>query len=156
MNIMKGDKMKTTVAKFVIITLICVCFISCGEKEKKGTKVYTEKEKMAQGIADAWLQLIDAGEYGKSWDEAAEYFKSAVTKQQLQQSLEAVRKPLGKCITRTVKSAKYATSLPGAPDGEYVVIQYETSFENKEKTIETVTPMKDNDGKWRVSGYYIK
>jgi hypothetical protein len=47
-------------------------------------------------------------------------------------------------------------SLPGAPDGEYVVIQYRTSFENKNDAIETVTPMKDTDGTWRVSGYYVK
>ncbi len=48
------------------------------------------------------------------------------------------------------------TSLPGAPDGEYVVIQYNTEFENKKVAIETITPMLDDDGKWRVSGYYIK
>lgn len=48
------------------------------------------------------------------------------------------------------------TSLPGAPDGKYVVIQYDTSFENKKAAVETVTPMLDKDGKWRVSGYYIK
>jgi hypothetical protein len=55
-----------------------------------------------------------------------------------------------------VKSKEYATSLPGAPDGEYVVIQFETSFENKNDAVETVTPMKDEDGKWRVSGYFIR
>ena len=48
------------------------------------------------------------------------------------------------------------SSIPGAPDGEYVVIQFKTSFENKKSGIETVTPMLDKDGKWRVSGYYIK
>jgi hypothetical protein len=59
-------------------------------------------------------------------------------------------------ISRKLKSKKYTTSLPGAPDGKYVVIQYETSFEHKKSAIETVTPMLDKDGKWRVSGYYIK
>jgi hypothetical protein len=68
----------------------------------------------------------------------------------------AYRKPLGQLITRTLKSKTYATSLPGAPDGEYVVIQYATTFENKKSAIETITPMLDEDGKWRVSGYYIK
>ena len=37
-----------------------------------------------------------------------------------------------------------------------MVIQYETSFERKKHGTETVTPMKDRDGEWRVSGYYIK
>jgi hypothetical protein len=55
-----------------------------------------------------------------------------------------------------MRTKNYKTSLPGAPDGEYVVIQFGTSFENKKTAIETVTPMLDKDGKWRVSGYYIK
>jgi hypothetical protein len=37
-----------------------------------------------------------------------------------------------------------------------VVIQYETVFEKKQAAIDTITPMLENDGKWRVSGYYIK
>jgi hypothetical protein len=48
------------------------------------------------------------------------------------------------------------TQLPGAPDGQYVIIQYDTTFENKRKAIETITPMFDKDGIWRVSGYYIQ
>jgi hypothetical protein len=46
--------------------------------------------------------------------------------------------------------------LPGAPDGQYVVIQFETSFENKHNAVETVTPMLEPNGQWRVSGYYIR
>ena len=100
--------------------------------------------------------MVDGGEYAHSWDEAAEYFKGAITREQWGQSLQGVRKPLGKVISREVKSKTYTTSLPGAPDGEYVVIQFETSFEHKKSAVETVTPMIDTDGKWRVSGYYIK
>jgi hypothetical protein len=83
-------------------------------------------------------------------------FQNAVTKEQWLASLKAVRTPLGKVVVRKLKSKKYARSLPGAPDGEYVVIQYETQFEKKKSAIETVTPMLDKDGHWRVYGYYIK
>jgi phosphoglycolate phosphatase len=31
-----------------------------------------------------------------------------------------------------------------------------TAFQNKKSAIETVMPMLDSDGKWRVSGYFIK
>lgn len=70
--------------------------------------------------------------------------------------MQAVREPLGKLLSRNVLNKAYKSSLPGAPDGEYVVIQFETSFENKKAAVETVTPMMDKDGIWRVSGYYIK
>jgi hypothetical protein len=32
--------------------------------------------------------------------------------------------------SRKLKSATYKTSLPVAPDGQYVVIQYDSSFEH--------------------------
>ena len=55
-----------------------------------------------------------------------------------------------------MKTSIYKSVLQGAPDGEYVIITFETEFENKKSAIETVTPMMDKDGKWRVSGYFIK
>lgn len=123
-----------------------------------GASAYADHaaEKAAVASAQAWLGLIDAGKYAESWDEAAGLFKNAVPKEQWSAQLNAVRKPLGKLFNRKVKSAQYTKTLPGAPDGEYVVIQFETSYENKKSAVETVTPMKDKDGKMRVSGYYIK
>jgi len=115
-----------------------------------------EAEKTSLQAADAWLQLVDSGWYAKSWEEAAEYFKNAVPQDDWQRSMEVFRKPLGKLVSRKLKLTRYTTSAPGAPDGEYVIIQYNTSFENKQSATETVTPMLDRDGKWRVSGYFIK
>ena len=136
--------------------VLCFSLVSCEEDKKETSKEEGEREKIAREAADSWLQLVDTGNYDESWEEAAEYLRGAVAKEQFRKSLEGVREPLGKVSTRTVKSAKYFTSLPGAPDGEYVVIQYKSSFEKKKEAIETVTPMKEEDGKWRVSGYYIK
>ena len=87
---------------------------------------------------------------------AAEFFGKAVTKDKWIQDLQAIRAPLGKVKSREATSIVFKTSLPGAPDGQYVVIQYKTTFENKGDAVETVTPMKDKDGQWRVSGYYVK
>jgi hypothetical protein len=115
-----------------------------------------EAEKAAIESAKAWLALVDSGKYSESWEEAAGYFQSAVMKPGWEQTIRAVREPLGKTVSRKLKSQQYATSLPGAPDGEYVVIQFNTVFENKKSAVETITPMLDKDGKWRVSGYYIK
>lgn len=113
-------------------------------------------EQQAVHTANEWLALVDSGDYETSWNTAAEYFQHAVAKQQWQQSLTVARKPLGKVVSRELKSKQYTTSLPDAPDGQYVVIQYETSFENKKSAVETITPIVSADGKWRVAGYYIK
>jgi hypothetical protein len=133
---------------FAMALVFSVCVVLAVES--------ADKVKEALPSAEAWLTLVDEGKYADSWNEAAAYFKGAVKKEKWEEMLKAVRKPLGEVISREVKSESYHTSLPGAPDGEYVVIQFETSFENKKSAIETVTPMLDKDGKWRVSGYFIK
>lgn len=114
------------------------------------------KEAAALSAAEKWLAMVDSEKYAESWEEAAELFRNAVQPQQWEQSMQGVRQPLGKLVSRKVITKAYKTSLPGAPDGEYVVIQFDTSFENKKAAVETVTPMMDKDGIWRVSGYYIK
>ena len=113
-------------------------------------------EEAAVAASQAWLTLVDEGNYSGSWEETPEYFKAAVTMEQWQRSMRAFRRSLGRVVSRKLKSKQYTKTLPGAPDGEYVVIQYETSFENKKSAVETITPMLDKDGKWRTSGYYIK
>ena len=121
-----------------------------------GTRADEASENAAVRAADAWLKRVDAGRYGASWDGAARFFRNAVSKADWEHSLEGVRSPLGKVVSRRAFSKRYTESLPGAPDGKYVVIQYETSFEHKKSAVETVTPMLDADGQWRVSGYFVK
>ncbi len=130
-----------------LILLVSLCAV---------VQAQPKPEQVAQQSSDAWLALVDSGKYADSWQEASQFFKAAVTKDQWQNTLRAARDPLGKMRSRKLKSATYTKTLPGAPDGEYVVIQYESSFEHKQSAVETVTPMLDKDGKWRVSGYFIK
>jgi predicted exporter len=138
--------------------LQCVLLFSCLSLLGCAQTVHADEaaEKAAQSAASQWLALVDQGKYAESWEAAAAYFKNALPEQQWLQSMNGARKPLGKVISRKLLTARFMTSLPGAPDGQYVVIQYATSFEHKASAVETVTPMLDPDGKWRVSGYFIK
>ena len=141
-------KAKTTIMLFTVLvgSMLSVAMVTADQKG----------EGLAAKAALQWLALVDEGKYSESWEEAAQLFKGTVTREQWGASLTAARKPLGRLVSRAVKSMTYVTSLPGAPDGEYLVIQYTSSFERKKSGVETVTPMLDKDGKWRVSGYYIK
>lgn len=114
-----------------------------------------EKEQAAEQEAGKWLALVDGGQYEESWQRTANLFRQQVSVEQWRQAMAAARLPMGSMTSRKLVSAAYRTSLPGAPDGEYVVLQYQTSFENKQKAIETVTPMMDG-GSWKVSGYYVR
>ncbi len=115
-----------------------------------------ENVMQARRAAEAWLAITDVGAYSRSWEEAASLFRAAVTKPAWEAAVQSVRSPLGSVKARKLKSAVFTRTLPGAPDGEYVVIQYESTFERKTNAIETVTPLRERDGSWKVSGYFIK
>ncbi len=139
--------------RFKVVWLAGLVLLALGAQAAAADEA---KERAALAVAQQWLAAVDQGQYAKTWKEAASYFRNAVTQDSWEQSMEAVRKPLGKRVSRSVTSVTYTTALPGAPDGEYVVIHFETVFEHKSAAVETVTPMLDTDGKWRVSGYFIQ
>ena len=112
-------------------------------------------EKAALASSTKWLTLVDKGDYSKSWDRAARIFRTMVTKLEWQTKLNTYRMPLGQVSERKLRSKQYTKTLPDAPEGEYVVIQYETVFKNKQTFTETVTSVLEKDGKWRIAGYYI-
>jgi serine/threonine protein kinase len=115
-----------------------------------------DADKTAVSAAQNWLALIDAGNYSETWKEASAIFRGAVTEPGWENSMNIFRQPLGDLLSRKLKSAQHMTELPGAPDGQYVVMQFETSFANKKSAIETVTFMLEKDGQWRSAGYFIK
>ena len=167
----QGRNMTTPSARYVITLFLVLVAVTVGmialPKVLKRDVILPPKQVCSQTqheqtvasaieAAKSWLQLADEGAYSQSWSQAAEYFRKNVSEEQWGKAIEPVRKPLGKVLSRKVINSTYTTSLPGAPDGQYVVIQFETSFENKRNAVETVTPMMEPDGQWRVSGYYIR
>lgn len=112
-------------------------------------------EQAAEKPAVDWLDLVDAGQYGESWDSAAETFKSAITKEKWIESLTSVRNQTGKLKSRKLKSARYTENPSNAPAGKYVVIQYDSVFDIG-AAVETVVPTQEKDGSWKVSGYFVK
>ena len=110
----------------------------------------------AERAAKSWLALTDAGEYSRSWDEAAGTIRAAVSKSRWASTVRGTRHSLGDVGVRKLKSAVFTRTLAGAPDGEYVVIEYESTFENRVTAVETVTPSREKDGSWKVAGYLIR
>ena len=134
---------------FVATTVLLLLAGPCLADEKSAIS-------QAQSAATTWLALTDAAKYGSSWDAASSLFKAAIAKANWESALKGARAPFGALKARKVRAATFTRTVPGAPDGEYVVIQFDTQFENKAAAVKTVTPMREKDGSWRVSGYLIK
>ena len=136
-----------------ITGLILVCFMAMTGLAMAEP---TSKEEAAVTAAQTWLAKIDSANYEASWKDASAYFQNVLTQEQWVVSLKGVRAPLGKLGSRKLQKATSMTALPGAPDGEYVVVLFDSSFENKATAVETVTLKRDADGQWRSAGYFIR
>lgn len=144
------------------IFLLIVLFLGfqvplyAAEPTEEQKDIVAQKINDAVASAESWLVIIDSGKYMQSWGSAAQFFKDKVPDSQWETTLRQVREPLGQMTSREVANVQYLTYIPGAPRGEFVVIQFKTVFSRKGESIETVTPMLEPDGTWKVSGYYIK
>jgi len=139
--------MKRLVLIGIAIAIVLSSVISCAPND--------EKEQAAVTAADKWLTLVDTGKYLESWQEADDYFKSSIQQGQWGQVLQSARTPMGKVISRKLRTKTYKTSPPDMPRGQYFELQFETFFQNT-NVMETVVLMFDKDGSWRVSGYHYK
>ena len=138
------------IVQYLGVLVLSICLSSlCVHAEDR-------PEQSAQRAAETWLGHVDAVEYATSWKEASPYFQGRVTEAAWAVALQGVRTPLGTVLSRHLKSAQYTTSVPGAPDGHYVVMQFNTRLEHKQAAMETITFLQKQDGTWKAAGYYIK
>lgn len=144
-------------ASVVVLTLGALMALSptlAGEDDPETAK------KDAVAAMQTWLGEVDAGSYAKSWGDAAKSFQKAVTSDQWATALDQVRTPLGKLLNRKLASALHQMAIPKVGGetmkGNWVIAQFDTSFENLKNARETVTFEQEADGVWRVAGYYIK
>ncbi len=108
----------------------------------------------ARRAVDAWLALIDAGDYEEAYDTTAKSFRERVSAEEFRREVETVRATLGALRARAVTTTRRTTTLPDAPPGDYIVFEFDAVFERRPDTGERVTAVLE-DGEWRVVGYYI-
>jgi uncharacterized protein DUF4019 len=112
-------------------------------------------EEQAADAAREWLRLVDGGCCASSWEEAAPMFRIAVAPEQWDEAVHSVRTPLGRCVSRALRSRRLVDGFSGGPRGPYVVLKFDAEFEHGAHAVETVTPVRGPDDRWRVASYFI-
>ncbi len=102
-----------------------------------------------------FLALVDERQYAKSYSTASTVLREEVSQEDWVTHVSSLRDPLGQVKERTISSSEFHESLPEAPPGEYVIIIYDSTYENNESAAEVVAVVKGDDGVWRVVGYYF-
>lgn len=112
-------------------------------------------EKAGQNAAQAWLILLDRKDWGTAWDASSAVFRQNVPLGTWMDNVPKVREPWGAFVERSPGIALYKKTLAGRPDGDYVTVVFLSKFANREVE-ETVTTVRESDGRWRVTGYSPK
>lgn len=105
--------------------------------------------------AISWLSLVDKGQYGQSWSSASGMFQHRLAQDKWSTMVAQVRAPLGQVSTRALLGVRETHQLPGAPSGEYRIVQFNTAFAHKPHAIELVV-MDGEAGQWKAAGYFVR
>jgi hypothetical protein len=132
---------------FLVASAVCAAYLSLALADEASAKADAAK------AADKWLTLFDKGDYGGSYASAAPALAKSMTSQQFRFLIGSARDELGQLVSRKIVSETYVTSVAGAPEAQYVVVRYKSSFQHTRSGFETVTVMLDKDGVWRVWNY---
>lgn len=103
--------------------------------------------------ADAWLKLMDEGNYDETWDKSSATLELLIPKSHWKSLMSALRKPFGSVRSRKLIEQRPAFNPAGLPKGEYMVLVYSTSFSSRPNAHELVTMVKESDGNWKVLTY---
>jgi tetratricopeptide (TPR) repeat protein len=115
----------------------------------------TQGAATGRPIAERWRDLIESGKYGESWDALSIQAKEKITRAQWIAYLEGKRKPLGATKLREPDGDRYFKSLPGFPNHEGMVFQYQVFFLAAGPVAESVGLILEKDGTWKPQGYLL-
>jgi len=107
-----------------------------------------------QTAARTWLALVDKSDAQGAWNAAGRKFHATLSAEAWAMQLKALQDKMGRATRRTVGPARFATSFPGLPDGQYAQILFRTSFAKKPEGREQLTLEREADAQWRVIGYF--
>jgi Protein of unknown function (DUF4019) len=130
---------------------ICFCVVALLSINLILTGAPVDEDATTAG--QKWLALVDDEKYEESWDQASSIFRDEVTQEKWVAVLRRSREPLGGVISRTRSRLEFSKFLRGAPEGDYAIIHFSTSFASKNAT-ERLTLVKE-DGKWQMAAYGI-
>lgn len=88
--------------------------------------------------AVSYLELLDQGRYTEAWHEMTPHFQAIDQQDQWQNRQQAIRSAYGALEFRELFLIEYRDHYILSPDGQYVIVQFKTSFQYKASTTETV------------------
>ena len=144
----------------VLLTVVVAGSAACGDDGGSPTAPTApvtpmrSDEDAARESVDAWLSLIDAGDFSGAYDATGSHFRDSVTAEEFRNSMEERLALLGTLESRALASTQRLTTVPDAPPGDYFVFEFDGVYELRPNARERVTAVSESD-EWPVVGFYL-
>jgi hypothetical protein len=99
------------------------------------------------------LRLMDAGNLGKVWEDGSQTLQKMTTKLVFVAAIKAFRSHVGEVRHRPTPTIVFTRDMANAPAGHYAALLHDTVFKNA--TLEESVVLVEQDGQWRLSGYFF-
>jgi formylglycine-generating enzyme required for sulfatase activity len=148
--------------RFALPPLVAfIVLVACGPQSPRVPSTAASSAAQSEDLvphhaAEAWLQRVDRGAYDESWREASTLLRDRIEPSRFAAALAGARSPLGRVTRRSLRTETRSRTAEGLPDGDYVSIVYDATFERAGAQIETIGLASDRDGRWRVISYFVR
>lgn len=114
----------------------------------------TAAEEAAQTAAESWLALIDADDYGKSWDAAGSLLQTRIPREEWVEKVTNLKEQVQDLSDRALELREYRDSIRHAPrDGPFVLLKFHSAFDTGR--YEELILTYPEQGEWTVGGYQV-
>jgi len=111
-------------------------------------------EQQALASATSFLKLVDTRQYSKAYLSFSKLTQKAATPDAFVNNMKSVQDQIGDPTSRKVLAKNFVHEVPGAPRGDYWIIDYDTNFSKKGPSVERVTAVLEGKS-WKIGGYLL-
>lgn len=136
---------KTTI---LIFAAVLVGSLSCGGGTRRNGI-----PAAAQTALDSAIRDIDAGNYDKLYEEAADEWRNQVSLEDSRAKMQQLRDTMGKVRTRTLQTAREEQTSTAPVAGHSLTAFYQATFDRGSGMEAFV--LVEHGGRWYLAKYYV-
>ncbi len=116
----------------------------------KQQKDIDDSDKYAQ----EWLAIVDKGDFSTAFDMSTKALQLTIPKNEWVMLMQTMKGSLGAVTERKIIDIRTAKDPKGAPEGDYMIFIFETTFASGKKATELMS-LQEYNGVWRIYSYTL-
>lgn len=137
--------------KTIVSFLVLILLSGLNSAESNAT------QEEAVSVAQKWLELVESGQLNEGWKTLSSQYKINVTQQKWQTVCNSVYNKPTKAIDRKIiHISQWHDRNSDNDESSYVTIRFKTTYDDKTERVQMITPRLEQDGQWRVAGFYFR